>query len=173
MATNDKEKTAELPKDKISSFNIPMDEEINYTDENKKYEPIDAVCSMINKAKRDKEDRDEKRKKDLAKKQKEQYDNAVAAKKAADEKAKQEDEYRKVNEAKYMRKKSKRNAAILTFSICISSAIFSYVVFGILIWMIFEPPVWLFVGVMGIIGMIGTYMHTYLYRFIREEIYRK
>ena len=169
MATN-KEKAADTSNEKINNFDIPIDGEIKYTDENKEYEPVDAVCSMIDKVKQNKANEDEEKRKELAKKQ---HDNAMAAKKAADEKAKQEETNRKANEAKYMRKKAKRNAAITTFCICISSAVFSYIVFGILIWMKFNLSVWLFSSIIGVIGIVDTFIHTYLYRFIREEIYRK
>lgn len=172
MATKEKQNGNLIPQERICNFDIPMDD-ITYTDKNKDYEPIDAVCSMMDKAKQDKAAEDEERKKDLAKKKQEEQDNAAAAQKAADEKAKKDEEEKKVINAKLMRKKSKRNATVMTFSICISSAVFGYIVAGIIIWTMFNPPVWMFVGIMGIIGMIYTFLHTYLYRFIREEIYRK
>lgn len=172
MTTEEKQNGKLLLKEKICNFDVPMDE-VAYTDENKDYEPIDVVCSMMDKAKQDKAAEDEERKKDLAKKMQEERDNAAAAQKAADEKAKKYEEEKKVINARYMRKRSKRNATIMTFCLCISSAVFGYIVAGIIIWTIFKPPVWMFVGVMGVIGMIDTFLHTYLYRFIREEIYRK
>lgn len=172
MATN-KEKNEDISIKKCSNFDIPVDGVNKPGNDRESYESIDAVCDMMGKAKQEKADEDEKRRKDLAKKKQQEHDNVMAAKKAEDEKAKQKEETRKINEAKYMRKKSKRNATIMTFCLCISSAVFSYITVGILIWLAFKPPVWLFVGIMGIIGMIDTFLNTYLYRFIREEIYRK
>ena len=175
MATNEK---------KMKSIDVAVDDspEINHSEEVKEitsttsdcsYENIDSVCDIVNTAKRDKAKADEERQKDAEKKRQQEIDNAVAAKKAADEKAKQEEDERKINQAKYMRRTKKRNASGIAFGVCLSSAIFSYVVIGIFINMLLEPSELLFIGIMGIIGAIDTYIHTYLYRYIREEIYRK
>lgn len=134
---------------------------------------IDDACAMVKKAKQDNAKEEEKRNKKFESDRKKAIDTAMAAKKEADKKAKQEEEVRKINEAKYIRKKMKRNATIMAFALCVSSAVFGYVIAGVLMYMFSKPPVWLFVGIMGIIGMIDTLLHTYLYRFIREEIYRK
>lgn len=179
MATNQKEKASKnVETEEMNAFTIdvPVDEPtpIETTDmveknERSEYEDIDAVCEMLNIAKKEKDDEEEQQRRDEEKKR----DSALAAQKAENEKAKQAEEARKINESRYIRKKMKRKATAMLFCLCIMSAVFGYVVVGILIGIIFNPKVWIFVGVMGIFGMVNTLIHTYLYRYIREGIYRK
>jgi cation transport ATPase len=137
------------------------------------FENIDDACSMVNTAKQNRADEEAKRKQKDEENKKRAKETAMAAKKEADKKAKQEEETRKTNETKYIRKKMKRNATAMTFALCLSSAVVGYVITGILVNMIFNPSLWLFIGIMGVIGSIDTLAHTYMYRYIREEIYRK
>lgn len=187
MATNQKEKhnenvstEVETTEVKTSAIDVPVDEpnptdiieEMGKEDENK-YKDIDAVCEMLNVARKERDDEEEQRRRDEDKERKRQADNALAAQKAESEKARKAEETRKINESRYIRKKMKRKATAMLFALCLMSAVFGYVVVGVLIHIIFNPKVWIFVGVMGIFGMANTLIHTYLYRYIREEIYRK
>jgi hypothetical protein len=130
---------------------------------------IDAVCEMLNDAKRERNDQivQQQRNEEMQRKIRE------AEKRAESERELLEEETRRIRENRSIRKKMKRRATMMLFCLCIMSAVFGYVVAGILIHILFNPEVWIFVGVMGIFGMVNTLVHTYLYRFIREEIYRK
>lgn len=191
MATNQKEKKHENANIEVVNENtteviapiadIPVDEpnpdHIVESEEDiegkSEYTDIDAVCEMLNVARKERDDEEEQQRRDKEKERKRQEDNAMAAQKAESEKARQAEETRKINEGRYIRKKMKRKATRMLFCLCIMSAVFGYVVAGILVHIIFDPKVWIFVGVMGIFGMVNTLIHTYLYRYIREEIYRK
>lgn len=191
MATEKKENVnpAEIKKEEATAegetvapiIDVPVDdpESVETSDvkdgENREdlYKDIDAVCEMLSIAKKERDDENEQRRIDEEKKRKREEDNAMAAQKAKDDEAKQAEEVRKISESRYIRKKMKRKATAMLFCLCIMSAVFGYVVAGIMVYLIFDPKVWIFVGVMGIFGMINTLIHTYLYRYIREEIYRK
>lgn len=169
----DEIKNVENVEEMNSAINVPISEsnpadatEVVGEESESNYKDIDAVCKMITVAKKEKDDDEEqKRKRDA--------DNAMAVEKAKNEKAKQEEETRKINEGRIERKKMKRNATRMLFCLCTMSVVFGYVVAGILVHIIFDPKVWIFVGVIGIFGMVNTLIHTYLYRYIRKEIYRK
>lgn len=150
----------------------PMDAEFidaESDDEN----DIDIVCEMLNDAKRERDDQIERQQRDEEMQRKRRAENAMAAKRAENEKERQAEESRRISEGRHIRKKMKRRATVMLFCLCIMSAVFGYVVAGMLIHILFNPKVWIFVGVMGIFGMINTLIHTYLYRYIREEIYRR
>lgn len=74
---------------------------------------------------------------------------------------------------KATRKLRKKWAKNFLFLVCLISAISSTCVFGFAIWVLFKPNEWLFAGIIMVIGMANTLVHTYAYRYIREEIYRK
>ena len=183
MATNQKKKVNENENVEITNvktIDIPIDDPksvdiIKEETEGAKtdYKDIDAVCKIFDVAKRERDSEEEQRRRDEEKDRRRQEDNALAAQKAENEKARQAEENRKINESRYIRKKMRRNATAMLFCLCIMSAVFGYVVAGILIHIIFDPKVWIFVGVIGIFGMINTLIHTHLYRYIRGVIYHK
>lgn len=152
----------------------PIDANFESVDSDKEdYKDIDAVCEMINDAKKERDDEIERQRKSEEEDRKRRANSAMAAQKAKNEQAKKAEMDRKINESRYIRKKMKRKATTMLFCLCIMSAIFGYTVTGIVVHIVFDPKVWIFVGGMGIFGMINTLIHTYLYRYIREEIYRK
>lgn len=79
----------------------------------------------------------------------------------------------RIAEKKAARKFHKKWAKNYLFIICLISTITSTCVIGFVIWAAFKPNEWAFVGLITLIGMIITLIHTYAYRYIREEIYRK
>lgn len=158
----------------IPNIDIPVDgPECTEEHSNNDYKDINAVCDMVNSAKKTRDEEDKKRREEEEKDRQRQENDALAAQKAESAKAEQAETARKITEGRYIRKKMKRKATAMLFALCLMSAIFGYVVAGVLIYILFNPKVWIFVGVMGIFGMVNTLIHTYLYRFIREEIYRK
>ena len=104
--------------------------------------------------------------KDKKKKQIEEYKQA---KKNQIEKEKSD----RIAKKKAARKIHKKLAKNYLFTVCTISTIASTFVIGFLIWVAFKPAEWVFVGTIAVIGMINTLLHTYMYRYIREEIYRK
>lgn len=85
----------------------------------------------------------------------------------------EKEKYDRIAEKKATRKLHKKWAKNYLFMICLISAITSTCVIGFIIWVAFNPNAWVFTGSVTIIGMIITLIHTYIYRYIREEIYRK
>lgn len=74
---------------------------------------------------------------------------------------------------KLLRKKNKKNASFITFLICMSSAIFMYIVTGVSFKLFIAPNDLIFAIGMGIIALIIVAIHVWAYRFIRQEIFRK
>ena len=74
---------------------------------------------------------------------------------------------------KATRKLHKKWAKNYLFAICLISTIATTCVIGFIIWVAFNPNEWVFTGLITVIGMVITLLHTYAYRYIREEIYRK
>lgn len=116
---------------------------------------IDLTINMLNNNKIDQK--------------KKQDQNVKQAKKNQAEKEKAE----RIAKNKAMRKLHKNLAKNFLFAICLLSTISSTSVIGFFIWVTAKPNEWIFSGIVTLIGMTITLIHTYLYRYIREEIYRK
>lgn len=96
-------------------------------------------------------------------------DHIILAEKEKLEKEKAE----RIAKNKAMRKLHKKWAKNFLFIICLLSTISTTSVIGFIIWITFNPNEWAFSGIVTLIGMAITLLHTYAYRYIREEIYRK
>lgn len=116
---------------------------------------IDLTINMLNNNKIDQK--------------KKQDDDLKQAKKDQAEKEKAE----RIAKNKAIRKLHKKWAKNFLFMICLISTISTTSVIGFFIWVMYKPNEWVFSGIISLIGMIITLIHTYLYRYIREEIYRK
>ena len=84
--------------------------------------------------------------------------------------AKKMEEDNKKRAARYVKKTKAKN---MVFWMAIISAVCSTCVIGVVSWMLFDIKEWLFAVIMDVIGMANTLLHTFMYRYIREEIYRK
>lgn len=170
MATNEKEKnnnqvseidttTATTSENKVHPEHKPDAKNADYSD-------IDIVCKMMHNV-----DADRKRNNETAAKKKADED-----KKAADNAAKanlDSIERDKMERYKAARKARKNCAKNIAFWMAIISAVCGTSVIGFFIWLIFEPSACVFALIESVIAMANTLLYTYLYRFIREEIYRK
>ena len=146
--------------------NYPNELDNSVDDKVSEYADIDIACDMVNNAvKKRNEDINTARKNEAIEKQRKR-DKVIEDKRIATHNANIE----RVKAARRARKKMAKN---MTFIMAIISALCSTIVIGILIWISLDISEWLFAGIIGAIGMLNTLIHTYTYRYIREEIFRK
>ena len=127
---------------------------------------IDITCDMVNNAVQKRNDNIAEAKQNAENKKKQDQDKMEEDKRISVRNA-------CIEKAKNARRARKKLAKNLTFVMVIVSALCSTIVFGILIRILLDIPEWLFAGIVGAIGMLNTLIHTYVYRYIREEIFRK
>lgn len=147
---------AEMPA--FENHNCPVAEELADVTDKEDIDDIDIACDVVNNNVKKCDEDIKEEQKDA---EKEIENRRIASRSASIERAKA---------ARRARKKLAKN---MTFIMAIISALCSTIVIGIMINIFLDVSEWLFAGVTGAVGMLNTLIHTYVYRYIREEIFRK
>ena len=156
----------EMPVFENLNYDPVDDQMMSENEDDASFKNIDMACDMVNNAVKKRNDDIAKAKQEDENRKKRSQDEILENQRIANRNA-------CLERAKAARKARKKMAKNITFIMSVISATCSTVVISILIWMTLDISEWFFAGIAGAIGMMNTLIHTYIYRYIREEIFRK